>query len=605
MQLSEQLHIPEQYHDACDRLHHLVQKHSRRLLSEQYWSEHHLQNIQHHVGHAYTYIREDDYDAFKDTDECLYSRFERCVYQRVTSILNSQTEKYNVFQFVLTTLRDTVHDEQKIRSVAWALLRHELSNYDEYIEWSILEIVVKQLNNYYDTHGQFPDTYTELITTPKPNGTLPYAPDKGDYTIHHVKIENNKVVFTMNAPDSLSPDGHDDWSEHTIKFPIHTRLETMLDHGEIKASTLHQSEHGYTLDLPVKIDNLETDSVDNRVLAIDLGVKKQATATVVEANNNDDTANTDDEYTQIEAPMFFDHPDKQKLFRLKNDAEGINNKLTTLRENGEAHTEQFEQLLAEYKYTRRKERRLRDQIQHDLANQLVWIALQYDCETIVFESLGQLTSADASGQTAWSISSWARGKLFNNVEYKCDLVGLDTDTVNPWGTSRHCPRCGEHGETLKAPDERDECRHGGHFHCSSCGYECDRDVVGSLNVARVFFDDYEQIETANPVAYMETGNHASFLSLVDSSARSTGVQSTTRTGTARSRQTLVSQHCSSPLNSHHENTKWCGTQGGLPINHSSNTGLQWPSSSILRHALARATGQSRILPNTTENQNGS
>jgi len=112
-----------------------------------------------------------------------------------------------------------------------------------------------------------------------------------------------------------------------------------------------------------------------------------------------------------------------------------------------------------------------------------------------------------------------------------------------------------------------------------------------------------------PVAYMEAGTHASFPKFLvighRQNYRSTGVQSTARTGLARSRQTLVSQHCSPPLKSHRENTKWCGTQGGLSKNHSSNTGLQWPSSSILRHALARATGQSRILPNTTENQNGS
>jgi len=89
----------------------------------------------------------------------------------------------------------------------------------------------------------------------------------------------------------------------------------MIEQGELKAPTLHESEHGYTLDLPVKISEIDTDSVDNRVLAIDLGVKKQATATIVEANKTED--NNDEEYEQVEPPMFFDHPNKQNYSDLK------------------------------------------------------------------------------------------------------------------------------------------------------------------------------------------------------------------------------------------------------------------------------------------------
>jgi hypothetical protein len=37
--------------------------------------------------------------------------------------------------------------------------------------------------------------------------------------------------------------------------------------------------------------------------------------------------------------------------------------------------------------------------------QLVWLAAENGCETIVFESLGQIDSPDTSGTVAWSISS--------------------------------------------------------------------------------------------------------------------------------------------------------------------------------------------------------
>ena len=35
MQLTEQFHIPGEYHDACDRLTTLVQTHTRRLLIDE------------------------------------------------------------------------------------------------------------------------------------------------------------------------------------------------------------------------------------------------------------------------------------------------------------------------------------------------------------------------------------------------------------------------------------------------------------------------------------------------------------------------------------------------------------------------------------------
>jgi transposase len=82
------------------------------------------------------------------------------------------------------------------------------------------------------------------------------------------------------------------------------------------------------------------------------------------------------------------------------------------------------------------------------------------------------------------------------------MVGIGFKTVNPWGTSRHCPRCGENGRTVKAPHNHTEQRHGGHFHCPECGYECDRDVVGPINVGRKHLSN-TQMETANRVAYCE------------------------------------------------------------------------------------------------------
>ena len=572
MQLTEQFHVPDQHHEVCNRLTTLVRKHTRRLLADEYWHDDHLDAISDHAGQSYTYIRDDDHDAFQGVEEYVYSRFKRCIYYRVTHVLDAHTDEYHAFQFV----RETVA-ERKIRRIGWHRLRNRLVDRDSpYIEWRVLESVVEQLNTFYDRHGRFPDTYTELVGVPEPNGTLPYAPDTGDYHIHDLSVEDGDVVVVLNAPDSLSPDSYHDWTDHELRFPIHARFSEMVEVGSVKAPTLHASEHGYTLDVPVDVPESECETVDGRSLSVDLGVKKQATAVVLDAGK--------EQHDQVAPPQFIDHPAKDKLFRLKADAEGINNRLAELRRHGNAHTDRFDHLLAEYRRTRRKERRLRQQIQHDVATQLVWLAIEYGCETIVFESLGQIDSPDTSGAVAWSISSWARGNVLDLVEYKTGLVGIDFETVNPWGTSRHCPRCGEKGRTVNAPDDHTEQRHGGHFHCPACGYECDRDVVGAVNVGRKHLSD-SQMEEANPAAYTEVGKHASFPSL-RSGARSAGVRSATdQQDSASGRQTRLSRIRPAPL------TVKCGETdtGGLSQNRGSNTGLRRPRRSVTRHILANAT----------------
>lgn len=94
------------------------------------------------------------------------------------------------------------------------------------------------------------------------------------------------------------------------------------------------------------------------------------------------------------------------------------------------------------------------------------------------------------------------------LSIKPSCLGLNSRQSILWGTSRHCPRCGERGRTVNAPNDYTECRHGGYFHCPNCGYECDRDVVEGVNVGRKYLSD-SKMEKASPAAYMEAGNHAS------------------------------------------------------------------------------------------------
>ena len=241
----------------------------------------------------------------------------------------------------------------------------------------------------------------------------------------------------------------------------------------------------------------------------------------------------------------------------------------------------------------------------------MWLAAVHECETIVLESLGQFEAEETSGVTAWSISTWAHGKLLERLRYKSDLLGLDVETVNPWGTSRYCPRCGERGKTVKAPTDHTELRNGGHFYCPRCKYECDRDVVGAINIGRKHLAG-SQMETANPCVYTAQGNHASFPSrytcervrseagMEDSETVSVpGVQSAANSeqDPASGRQTRLSEYRSSSLI-----TTRSRAEGGLQQNQSRKTGLRCPSGSITRQCLlASTTDPHEVLPNPAEN----
>ena len=73
--ITEQFHIPREYHAACSRILELGQRHLRRLLKEEYWQDRHLEAIQSRDSNDHTYVRDDEYEPFEDTDVYLYNRF--------------------------------------------------------------------------------------------------------------------------------------------------------------------------------------------------------------------------------------------------------------------------------------------------------------------------------------------------------------------------------------------------------------------------------------------------------------------------------------------------------------------------------------------------
>ncbi len=508
--------LPAEYNPALNRLHHHTRTSTKHLLDTQYWTTDHLRAYREFVqnddtsSHNWKYFYNDN--ACDHLDTHLYNRYKRMVAGRLAQIFDAHADE----QHALDLITDTVK-ERKIRAIGYRRLREKIFNeLDEYVSWSVVSNVVDKLNNYYDTHGEFPDEYLDLVGMPDPNGTTLAGPDsRGDIIDLDYDLDSNTLDLSINAPDSTDPDAVNsasDWTRHEFTLDMHDYFADLAAVGELKRPSLRRESdnHGaeqYVLDIPVELDGVDTDPVDGRVLGVDLGVKTQATATVLEDNACEcDDGHTEDctGFSQQTRPFHVDCGAlKQKLFRVKSDAEGINSELARLRENGLDHTKRFDDRLAEYRKTRRKERNLREQVQHRVANALVYLAHVYQCETIALESLAELEAAGGRGATSWRIGTWARGLLVDSLEYKAGLVGIDVETVNPWGTSRYCPRCGERGVTVKAPDLRVEQRSGGHFVCEACGFEGDRDYVGSVNVGRMYLSSEWRIIEAKSAAYTD------------------------------------------------------------------------------------------------------
>ncbi|AIU69060.1 transposase [Thermococcus eurythermalis] len=122
------------------------------------------------------------------------------------------------------------------------------------------------------------------------------------------------------------------------------------------------------------------------------------------------------------------------------------------------------------KYGRREKNRLND-LYHKLANKIIELAEKYG--GIALEDLIEIRdsirySAGMNGR----LHRWSFRKLQSIIKYKAKLKGVRVVFVNPAYTSSLCPICGE----KLSPN--------GHriLKCLNCGFEADRDVVGSWNI---------------------------------------------------------------------------------------------------------------------------
>ena len=134
---------------------------------------------------------------------------------------------------------------------------------------------------------------------------------------------------------------------------------------------------------------------------------------------------------------------------------------------------------------RRRERNRVKQRLHRVSKALVRAAKAAKA-AVVLEDLTLHGAGGRSRRTNRRLSSWPRGELHRQIEYKAALAGVPVIKVNPAWTSKTCPVCGA----------RRRERVGQDFVCSVCDWEMDRQHNAACNILKTALASNEALARA-------------------------------------------------------------------------------------------------------------
>jgi IS605 OrfB family transposase len=132
----------------------------------------------------------------------------------------------------------------------------------------------------------------------------------------------------------------------------------------------------------------------------------------------------------------------------------------------------------------RERSRVRQRL-HLLSKRLVQFA-EYSKAAIVLENLTLHGAGGRSRRMNRRLSSWPRGEIHRQIEYKAALAGVPIIKVNPAWTSKTCPVCGA----------RRRDRVGKDFVCLMCDWEMDRQINAGLNILKTALASNEALARA-------------------------------------------------------------------------------------------------------------
>jgi IS605 OrfB family transposase len=114
-----------------------------------------------------------------------------------------------------------------------------------------------------------------------------------------------------------------------------------------------------------------------------------------------------------------------------------------------------------------------------LSNEIVKIALKYNCIAIVYEDLRN-NFRNKNEDYNYKIHMWFYGKIINYLTSIANWNGIATIYVDPKDTSKKCPKCNNELEKDKNFNDLH------HLECKNCGFKDDRDWIAVANITKKF-----------------------------------------------------------------------------------------------------------------------
>jgi len=114
-----------------------------------------------------------------------------------------------------------------------------------------------------------------------------------------------------------------------------------------------------------------------------------------------------------------------------------------------------------------------------ISNEIVKIALKYNCIAIVYEDLSN-NFKKRNRDLNYEIHSWFYGKILNYLISIANWNGIATIYVDPKDTSKKCPKCNNELEKDKNFNDLH------HFECKNCVFKEDRDYIAVANITKKF-----------------------------------------------------------------------------------------------------------------------
>jgi putative transposase len=144
-------------------------------------------------------------------------------------------------------------------------------------------------------------------------------------------------------------------------------------------------------------------------------------------------------------------------------------------------------------YARRDERRIRD-MRHKGTRQVIDFCQANQVSDLYIGDPDGVRNKPCGRKQNQRMSQWEYGKDIEYLEYKSEHAGISSFSGSERGTSSHCPKCGhQHKPT------------GRNWVCKACGLSGHRDLVGSINMHPIAFQNKATFPVSKDVTYLRPG----------------------------------------------------------------------------------------------------